>query len=361
MMAHIKAIFAVCLVGLTAGAPQLFPLRGEPTAGVAAAPQLLNHRGGPTAATADSFSLSGISEQQVVSEVVTALTPSIQAAVERALAGHGQAQAQVGTAQQGLPLLQRQPVDTASSFSAGPYDASPFATGSDELAQSPKYNYEYKISDDEAQTYITQSEARDGDDLKGTYSYVDAKGALVTVNYEAGPEGYSETREEQPGFVNVRDQTNKGSTESSSSGLDQATIIERIITELKPEIENAVSSALDSQRAAAESQRRAAAAEAQRRAAEEAQRRAAEEAQRRAAEEAQRRAAAEAERRAAAEAQRRAAAEAERRAAEAAARAEQQRLASGAATRGGGLGDVFGEDGKAYNVKVQTPQFAYQY
>merc|ERR1719348_2528060 len=47
-------------------------------------------------------------------------------------------------------------------------------------------------------------EARDGDDLKGSYSYVDADGSLVTVNYKAGPMGYTETRDEQAGFVQMR-------------------------------------------------------------------------------------------------------------------------------------------------------------
>jgi hypothetical protein len=43
-----------------------------------------------------------------------------------------------------------------------------------------------------------------GDNLSGTYSYVDADGGLVTVNYEAGPMGYSEAREVQDGFVQIR-------------------------------------------------------------------------------------------------------------------------------------------------------------
>merc|ERR1712025_580711 len=68
----------------------------------------------------------------------------------------------------------------------------------------PVYNFQYKVADDAAQTYISQEEARDGDDLSGTYSYVDADGALVTVNYEAGAMGYSETRDKQDGFVQIR-------------------------------------------------------------------------------------------------------------------------------------------------------------
>merc|ERR1719431_847547 len=67
----------------------------------------------------------------------------------------------------------------------------------------PVYNFEYKVADDTAQTYISQNEARDGDNLSGTYSYVDANGGLVTVNYQAGPMGYSETREVQDGFVKI--------------------------------------------------------------------------------------------------------------------------------------------------------------
>merc|ERR1712115_623551 len=60
-----------------------------------------------------------------------------------------------------------------------------------------EYNFEYKVADNDAQTYISQTENRDGDSLTGTYSYVNPDGALITVNYEAGPMGYTQTLDQQ--------------------------------------------------------------------------------------------------------------------------------------------------------------------
>merc|ERR1711935_1316714 len=102
--------------------------------------------------------------QEVVSQVVGALQPSIARAVAEELAG---------------------------ASIEGP-------------TARPVYNFQFKVADDGEQTYISQEEAREGDKLSGTYSYVDADGALVTVNYEAGAMGYSETRDKQEGFVQMR-------------------------------------------------------------------------------------------------------------------------------------------------------------
>jgi hypothetical protein len=40
--------------------------------------------------------------------------------------------------------------------------------------------------------------------VTGTYNYVDPAGALVVVNYQAGPLGFSQTREVSPGTVQMR-------------------------------------------------------------------------------------------------------------------------------------------------------------
>jgi hypothetical protein len=69
---------------------------------------------------------------------------------------------------------------------------------------NPQYNFNYKISDETEQTYMAMDETRNGESVTGSYSYVDPTGALVVVNYVAGPEGYSETREVQDGFVQIR-------------------------------------------------------------------------------------------------------------------------------------------------------------
>merc|ERR1712098_226994 len=66
---------------------------------------------------------------------------------------------------------------------------------------------------------ITQQEARDGDQVRGQYAYVNPNGALVTVNYEAGPMGYTQTVDTWEGFVQVKNVAkNTQQSSSSSSG-----------------------------------------------------------------------------------------------------------------------------------------------
>merc|ERR1712106_28023 len=71
------------------------------------------------------------------------------------------------------------------------------------FAENPQYNFNYKVADDLEQTYMAREEARDGENVRGTYSYVDPLGSLITVTYTAGSEGYQETREIQEKFVNI--------------------------------------------------------------------------------------------------------------------------------------------------------------
>merc|ERR1711936_1223252 len=206
-----KAVLALCLVGAAVAAPQL-------------------RLGGLRSVS----SVSSVTNQdEVVTNVVSALTPSIAAAVEEALAAQAAAEAARVEAE-------RRAAAAAASDSNSP----------------AKYNFEYKVADDQDQTYITQNEARDGDELQGTYSFVDPRGALVTVNYEAGPEGYSETREEKLGFVEIRSKPVRVSPAPPAPKVDQATLIQRILAILQPQIGSAVSGALQARR---EAERRAAA------------------------------------------------------------------------------------------------------
>ena len=46
--------------------------------------------------------------------------------------------------------------------------------------------------------------SREGNDVTGTYNYVNPAGALVTVNYEAGVDGFSQTRDVEQGAVQMR-------------------------------------------------------------------------------------------------------------------------------------------------------------
>merc|ERR1712038_1535038 len=184
-----KAVLALCLVGAAVAAPQL-------------------RLGGLRSVS----SVSSVTNQdEVVTNVVSALTPSIAAAVEEALAAQAAAAAK--------------------------------ANKPDTLTEPAKYNFEYKVAEDEDQVYITQNEARDGDALTGTYSFVDPRGALITVNYEAGPQGYEETREEKLGFVEIRSKPAR--VAPAPAKVDQATLIQRILAILQPQIGSAVSSAIE--------------------------------------------------------------------------------------------------------------------
>merc|ERR1712186_136305 len=283
-----KAVLALCLVGAAVAAPQL-------------------RLGGLRSVS----SVSSVTNQdEVVTNVVSALTPSIAAAVEEALAAQAAAEA---------ARVEAERRAAAQAAAAAAAAAAAKANKPDTLAEPAKYNFEYKVAEDEDQVYITQNEARDGDALTGTYSFVDPRGALITVNYEAGPQGYEETREEKLGFVEIRSKPARVAP-APAPKEDQATLIQRILAILQPQIGSAVSSAIEARRA------EAARLEAERRAAAEAAR-------------------LEAERREAArlEAERIAAAEA----------------AAAAAASSSNSIDIFGSGG--YNVRVQTPDFKIEY
>jgi hypothetical protein len=145
-------------------------------------------------------SVSSVTNQdEVVTNVVSALGPSIAAAVEEALLAQAAAEAARVEAER-RAAAEAARLEAERRIAA---EAAAAAAASSSNSQV-KYNFEYKVAEDEDQVYITQNEARDGDELQGTYSFVDPRGALITVNYEAGPQGYSETREEKLGFVEIR-------------------------------------------------------------------------------------------------------------------------------------------------------------
>jgi len=167
---------------------------------------------------------------------------------------------------------------SASGFAAGGSSSSSAAKGAsaDEgIMTRPEYNFQFNVADDDSQTYITQQENRDGDAVTGTYSYVDPSGTLVTVNYQAGPEGYAQTVDTQEGFVTISEENKakinnaaaannaagfSSSTGSStgfssstqggqvstatSSAIDQNALIAQIMAVLQPQISSAVNSAI---------------------------------------------------------------------------------------------------------------------
>jgi len=182
---------------------------------------------------------SGLSASQLTSSVVSSLQPAIAAAVADA-------------------LRSRQSRPTTSSVSA----LSPEEEASINARQSAnaQYNYEYKVGDDDKQNYISHKEARNGENVEGMYNYVDPTGSLVTVNYQAGPEGYTETREVQEGAVQIDARnipepwtgplagvsSSSSGASSSSSGPSQSDLIAQILRAVQPQISRAVQSAVGS-------------------------------------------------------------------------------------------------------------------
>merc|ERR1712243_246756 len=183
-------------------------------------------------------SSSSPSVASVTSSVVSSLQPSIAAAVAQALARRRSSVSSIG---------RRTGSAGVNAENNGP----------------ARYEFTYKVSDDEFQTYIAQQENREGKQVTGSYNYIDPTGSLVTVNYQAGPEGYSETRDVAKGAVEFRNnpgpwtgplagvddvQTTSTGVSSNSSGsrLSQSDIISQILAAIQPKINTAVQSAISS-------------------------------------------------------------------------------------------------------------------
>jgi len=202
-----------------------------------------------------SQSAPQVNPAQVVNTVTNQLQPLISDAVARALRGSraGAAAGVVG--------------------GAGGLTPEEEAEYNKKLSSNAQYEYGYKVADDDAQAYMAHQEVRNGQNVEGKYNYVDANGALVTVTYQAGPDGYTENREVQddavqmrnipgpwegpyadtvPAGVSVEDvsQTStisaRGQTTSSSSAVSQSALISQILSALQPQINTAVQSALSS-------------------------------------------------------------------------------------------------------------------
>merc|ERR1711892_828787 len=219
MSSH-QAGLALCLVALAVAAPQ----------------QDLGGLRTPSRDTAREITSDGVDREEVVAQVMAALTQQIETAVAQALAG-----LQNRDAGAAAPSPTSQPSDS-SGLSSGTVllsDTSPALLSAapasqafvQEVASSkpnsqpdssfpntdstpngdafgptakPVYNFEYKVAAEADQTYLSQSEQRDGDRLRGVYSYVNPDGALITVNYQAGPQGFSQTLDQQDGFIDFQ-------------------------------------------------------------------------------------------------------------------------------------------------------------
>merc|ERR1712223_2348579 len=286
-MAATQILVALCVVGSAVAAPQISLGRSR-SAG------------------------TNINENQVVTSVITSLTPSISKAVEEALAAAAaaeQAAAEQAAAEQAAA---EEAAAAAAAAEAERIDAERRAAEAEAARQQqiaaanaaaaaaaaeknsfdsqvsadlgpfvdPVYNFEYKVADDTEKTYISRNEERDGNELSGSYSFIDATGALVTVDYTAGVNGYAETRSKEAGKVTMKavpawdgplagleeasgavavaetstssssrfgsssgSRTSSAITSTSSSG-SQSDLIAQILAALTPQINSAVAAAL---------------------------------------------------------------------------------------------------------------------
>merc|ERR1719432_616728 len=287
-MAATQILVALCVVGSAVAAPQLSLGRSRSVG-------------------------TNINENQVVTSVISSLTPSISRAVEEALAAVAaaeQAAAEKAAAEQAaaeqaaaaaaaaaeaerIEAERRAAAAAAAEAARQQQIAAANAAAAAAAAEKnsfdsqvstdlgpfvdPVYNFEYKVADDQEKTYISRNEERDGNELSGSYSFIDATGALVTVDYTAGANGYAETRSKEAGKVTMKAvpawdgplagleepsgaiSVAKGATSSSSrfgsssgsrsssairSSSSQSDLIAQILAALTPQINSAVAAAL---------------------------------------------------------------------------------------------------------------------
>merc|ERR1712079_847447 len=200
-MAVSQILVALCVVGSAVAAPQLGRARS-----------VVSSVGG------------NVNENQVVTSVITSLTPSISRAVEEALAQIAAAEAaaaeaarieaeRIAAAEAEAARIEAARIEAERIAAANAAAAAAAAEKNSFDSQvsadlgpyvDPVYNFEYKVADDEENTYISRNENRDGNELSGSYSFIDATGALVTVDYTAGVNGYAETRSKEAGKVQMK-------------------------------------------------------------------------------------------------------------------------------------------------------------
>merc|ERR1711868_139362 len=159
---------------------------------------------------------------QIVNQVIDQLSPAITQAVTNALRGLNNNRPTGGT----------RPVSSSDASNATP----------------AKYDFEYKVANDRTQTYIAQQESRDGLEVTGMYKYVDPTGAIVTVTYTAGVDGYQETRERQEGAVRIAPATSQGTGVAQGArnqGLNVDQIIQQVLRALQPAITQSVNNVVN--------------------------------------------------------------------------------------------------------------------
>merc|ERR1711892_153373 len=187
---------------------------------------------------------SGLTASRLTSNVVTSLQPAISAAVAQALRGSQSRPAATGSSGRGALTLS---TEEEARINA-------------QQSANAQYQFGYKVGNEDTQTYMAHEETRNGANVEGKYNYVDPTGSLVTVTYQAGPGGYTETREVEEGVVQMRDipgawtgplagvspptSPTSGSSSSAPSRLSQSDLIAQILSAIQLQISGAVQTAV---------------------------------------------------------------------------------------------------------------------
>jgi hypothetical protein len=180
------------------------------------------------------------SEALIVNQVVSTLQPEIANAVANALAG--------------LQFQQQQ----QQTFNADRQFNNGFNGGAvEQVDNNAQYSYKYQVRDDEEGTYIFKNEERNGLDVTGVYGYVAPDGTLITVNYNAGPDGFYQELEREVDFLRNGGANNQANTRvpvrpapapiapaPRQPALDEAALIAQIVSALQPEITSSVNAAI---------------------------------------------------------------------------------------------------------------------
>ena len=180
------------------------------------------------------------SEALIVNQVVSTLQPEIANAVANALAG--------------LQFQQQQ----QQTFNADRQFNNGFNGGAvEEVDNNAQYSYKYQVRDDEEGTYIFKNEERNGLDVTGVYGYVAPDGTLITVNYNAGPDGFYQELEREVDFLRNGGANNQANNRvpvrpapvpiapaPRQPALDEAALIAQIVSALQPEITSSVNAAI---------------------------------------------------------------------------------------------------------------------
>jgi len=205
----------------------------------------------------------------IVRSVVDNIQPAVEAAVAQALRTL-QASSQSTTSNNRVDAFDAERAQFEAEFAADEalrrQNAAVAAAAGSNQQQRAEYNFNYKVRDDESGTFIFQEERRDGDDVVGQYSYVNPEGTLITVNYQGGADGFSQTLDEQKNFVKTAAATSQTTASTSNSresaggssvanfgasttasnlaSVNQADLISQIIAALQPQITRTVNIAL---------------------------------------------------------------------------------------------------------------------